>query len=465
MNILVLGGSPKGEASVTLRYIRFLGLKFPEHTFEEVHVATKVRAWERDPGALADLMAKVQAADAVVFAFPLYVFLVHADYKRFFELVEERGLTSAFAGKPALLLATSIHFFDHTALEYVRGMAEDWGMGVCGVHSAEMHDLERPAERDRLEAFGRTTFEALARGTMPQRQTAPRVPWSQTYAPASPVRPVEAQGLKALVLTDGLPGSGTRAMAERFVAAFGGESELVDLNAIDMKGGCRGCVACAFDNECIYGDHDDVQDIYRVKLQRADIVVWAVGIRDRYLSARVKTFIDRRFLDTHQPNAVGKQVLHLISGPLSAQANLRQILEGMEAFNGGNLAATVTDECGDAQAIDGAIEAAIATAVSCHRAGFRGAPTFLGVGGAKVFRDEVWGKLRFVFQADHRYYRRNGFYDFPQKQWRVRLRNVLMTALTWIPPAKRDMRANMPKHMVKPMDAVLESLRGSQGRA
>ena len=304
MNILVLGGSPKGDASITLRYIRFLGLKFPEHTFEEIHVAATVRALERDPKALAGLMAKVQAADAVVFAFPLYVFLVHADYKRFFELVEERGLTPAFQGKPALILSTSIHFFDHTALEYVRGMAEDWGMGVCGVYSAEMHDLQKPDERLRLETFGRLTFERIARGGQEQRQTAPRPEWDYVYAPATPVRPVEAKGLKALILTDGNPGSGTRGLAERFQAAFGGETETVDLNTLDIKGGCRGCTACAFDNECIYGDRDGVQEVYRVKLQQADIVVWAVGIRDRYLSARVKTFIDRRFLDTHQPNAL-----------------------------------------------------------------------------------------------------------------------------------------------------------------
>jgi hypothetical protein len=40
--------------------------------------------------------------------------------------------------------------------------------------------------------------------------------------------------------------------------------------------------------------------------------------------------------------------------------------------------------------------------------------TFLGTGGAKIFRDEVWGDIRFIFQAGYRYYRKNGMIDFPQ---------------------------------------------------
>ncbi|WP_005035993.1 NAD(P)H-dependent oxidoreductase [Holophaga foetida] len=460
MKILVLGGSPKGEASITLRYTRFLGMRFPEHRFEEVYVAASVRSLEKN---LGELIAKVREADLVVFAFPLYVCLVHAAYKRFFELVEERALSSAFAGKPALLLATSIHWHDHTALEYVRGMAEDWGMGVCGVYSAGMDDLVKASERNRLEAFGRLAFRRAASGELPRRETAPRPDWDYVYAPqAGPAR-VDPRGLRALIVTDGAPGSGIRAMAERFGELFGGDSELVDLNALPMKGGCQGCIQCGLDNRCTYGDSDGVQAVYREKLRRADIVVWAYGIRDRYWSARAKTFIDRRFLDTHQPNAVGKQVVYLVSGPLSAHANLRQIISTMEEFSGGNLAALVTDEPRDTAAIDRAIRGAAECAVECHQVGYQAPRTFAGVGGAKVFRDEIWGKLRFPFVADHRYYKAHHFYDFPQKEWGARLKTTLLRALVHIPAIRRAILVDMKRHMVRPLDRVLESIRTSPG--
>jgi len=39
----------------------------------------------------------------------------------------------------------------------------------------------------------------------------------------------------------------------------------------------------------------------------------------------------------------------------------------------------------------------------------------LGIGGIKIFRDAIYGRLRFPFQADHKFYKENGLYNFPQK--------------------------------------------------
>ena len=200
MKVLVLCGSPKGEASTTLRYVRFLALHHPEHEFEEVQVATSLCRYEREPGELEAAMERVREADVVLFAFPLYVLLVHADYKRFVELVNERGLSRAFMGKAALLLATSIHFYDHTALEYMRGVAEDWGMGVAGEFSAGGLDLTRPKEQERWLAFGRLAFRQAASGELLQRQTQPLPPWEYVYRPGSSLEKTEASPLKALIL-------------------------------------------------------------------------------------------------------------------------------------------------------------------------------------------------------------------------------------------------------------------------
>jgi hypothetical protein len=84
---------------------------------------------------------------------------------------------------------------------------------------------------------------------------------------------------------------------------------------------------------------------------------------------------------------------------------LRQILTSYAEFQEANLARSlVTDEADDNQQIDlllSELASALlvdslrvwATAWLCH------ARTFNGVGGRKIFRDEVYGPLRFVFSG------------------------------------------------------------------
>ena len=75
--------------------------------------------------------------------------------------------------------------------------------------------------------------------------------------------------------------------------------------------------------------------------------------------------------------------------------------------------------------------------------------SFLSIGGNKLFRDEMWGNLRPVFQADHRYYKAHGFYDFPQKNYKVRLQNLVLVPLLNIPAVKRWFQKTMKENMIR----------------
>ena len=161
MKILVLNGSPKGMNSVTMQYVLFLQKKFPEHEFTIESVCQDIAKLEEDEGAFQQIIDTVRAVDAVLWAFPLYYLLVHAHYKRFIELLFERQVEQTFEGKYAAILTTSIHFFDHTAHEYVHGICDDLGMKFCGVYSAEMYDLRKEKERDRLLLFTNAFFETV----------------------------------------------------------------------------------------------------------------------------------------------------------------------------------------------------------------------------------------------------------------------------------------------------------------
>ena len=145
MKIVVLSGSPKGDVSVTRQYVRFLEKKSPQHEFMILNVCHDSKRLEEDEGAFDTAIKSIQDADAILWATPVYVFVVPGPYKRFIELVFERRAQAAFEGKYAFILTTSVRFFDHTAHAYLHGISEDFGMHVAGTYSAEMYDLLKEA--------------------------------------------------------------------------------------------------------------------------------------------------------------------------------------------------------------------------------------------------------------------------------------------------------------------------------
>ena len=89
MRILVLNGSPKGEYSITLQTVRYLEKKFPEDTFEVLHVGQKIKQLEKDFSPAAEQLA---AAEVLLFSYPVYTFLAPSQLHRFVELMKERLL-------------------------------------------------------------------------------------------------------------------------------------------------------------------------------------------------------------------------------------------------------------------------------------------------------------------------------------------------------------------------------------
>ncbi len=459
MRILVLGGSPKGETSVTMQYVRWLKENLEGAELETIQVASRIALLERDEAAFAAVVERVRGADAVLWAFPLYVFTVCSQYKRFIELIGERGAEGAFRGKYAASLSTSIHFFDHTAHEYVRGVSEDLGMAFAGSFSPKMDDLLKGEGREQLLAFGRELVEAAATGlrlprrtaALPSTDRAPRALELPDSAPAAP-----GTGKRVLVLVD-YPERPIGAMARRFSAAArasGHEVELLGLEGLGMKGGCLGCLKCGQANRCAYEGKDGFIEAFKAKVLSADLLVYAGTIVDRAFSARWKAFFDRSFFNTHQRVLKGKQFLFLAAGPLSLLANLRETLQAYVEWQGGNLVDMLSDEAESSEALGALIDGAASRAGSALAAGAMKPATFLGVGGMKVFRDDIFGELRIVFKADHRAYKREGAYDFPQGKPFKRLAVWLGYWFTSIPAVSRGMMRNFPSFMIMQYKAV-----------
>jgi multimeric flavodoxin WrbA len=458
MNIVVLNGSPKGDLSITLQYVRYAARKYPQHSFQYFPVAQNIGKLEKNEAAFAEFMDAVKAADAVLWAFPLYFLLVSSQYKRFIELIFERKQEAAFAGKYAASLSTSVHFFDHTAHNYIHAICDDLQMHYAGAYSAAMYDLMKKPERARWLAFADNFFDAVSR-RIPTTRVYPPLPVRNFIYQAGPARTgVNTAGKRILVMKDGQQKAGNiDAMVQSLAANFCGDVEVVNLNDIDIKGGCLGCCKCGINNVCDYEGKDDFINFYNEKVKKADIIVIAGAIHDRYLSSRWKMYFDRSFFNTHMPTLFGKQIAFLISGPLGLNANLRQILTAYGEFQEANVVGIVTDEADDSQQIDALLSELAEALVRSAGRNYIMPMTFFSAGGRKIFRDEVYGPLRFVFQADHRYYKSHGLYDFPQKNYKTRRLNLIMTLLTKLPAFRKKFLKILKEQMVKPIKYIAEN--------
>ncbi len=458
MKIIVLNGSPKGDVSITMQYVHFVQKKFPQHELKILNISQRIKAIEKEDNAFREIIGEVRSANGVLWAFPLYFLLVPSNYKRFIELIWERGAEDAFKDKYAASLSTSIHFFDHIAHNYINAISDDLDMKYAGGFSAAMYDLLEERERERLSLFAEHLFDIIESNTPRPRSFRPLIHNSFEYVPGDVQGMIGLSNQKVVVLTD-LKDERTNLgrMLRQFTMAFSGEVEVIDLNEVDIKGGCLGCIQCAYDNSCQYGDKDGYVEFFNTKIKNANIIVLAGSIKDRYLSSRWKLFFDRSFFNNHVPVMTGKQLGFIISGPFSQIPNLKQALEGFFEVQQASIVDFVTDECGDSAKIDALLQSLAQGLIRSAKDGYTKPSSFLGVGGKKVIRDHVYGRLRFPFRADHNFYKKNGLYDFPQKDYKSRITNSMMMLLSRIPSIRKEIfTKRMKSEMIKPLQKVLE---------
>jgi len=458
MKITVLNGSPKGDLSATMQYVHFIQKKFPQHDLKIFNIAQQIKKIEKDEKAFQEIIDEVKSSQAVLWAFPLYVFLVSSQYKRFIELISEKGVKEAFQNRYTAVLTTSIHFFDHTAHNYMHAICDDLDMKYVGAFSADMYDLLKEKEREKLILFAGNFLEAIENRMLTSKSFGPLTHRKFDYIPGNSEKKIDDKGKKIVILTDSEGDQTSLArMIDRFKRSFSDPVEMINLYNLDIKGGCLGCIRCGHENICIYQDKDGFVEFYNSKLKTADVLIFAGTIKDRYLSSKWKQFFDRGFFNTHTPSLIGKQIGFIISGPLSQIPNLRQILEAYTEWQQANLVDVITDEHGDSAEIDALLQNLAERLIQLAGEGYIKPSTFLGVGAMKIFRDDVWGRLRFPFQADHRFYKKHGIYDFPQKDYKARITNRILILLTKIPSMKKEIYTHRIKaEMIKPFQKILE---------
>ena len=447
MRVLVLNGSPTGEDSITLFTVRYIEKKFPGVTFETLHVGQRIRQYERD---FAEAGERLAAADLILFAYPVYTFLVPAQLHRFVELMKGSGLD--LSGKFATQITTSKHFYDVTAHRFMEDNCGDMGLRCLRGLSADMEDLRTEQGRREAEAFFRFVLWQMEHGYAEpslRGATAPFLPIVPAPAEAAP----EARKPGTVVIVtdreeDGEDALG--AMIERFRARLPYETRVVNLRTFPFAGGCLGCFHCAADGTCV---HKDGFDRYlRENIQTGAAIVYAYTVRDHAMGYRFKLYDDRQFCNGHRTVTMGKPVGYLVDGPLSREPNLQMLMEARAQVGGNYLAGIATDEYAPEREIDQLAE----TLSYAIENDYQQPKNFFGVGGLKIFRDLIY-QMQGLMRADHKFYKAHGFYDdFPQRHGGRIGAMYLVGALMKNKKLQRMMGGKMTEGMTLPYRKVLE---------
>lgn len=459
MRLCVLNGSPKGNVSVTMQYVKYLRLNFSEHEFQIINISTAIIKLEKKKDFFKTVLSDISEADVVVWATPVHVLFVPGSYKRFVELIFEQSEEKVFKGKYAISITTSIHFYDHIAHNYLHGISDDLDMKYLGFFSADMNDLLKREERKRFTLFIEDVFWRIKHNVPVQKKFNAIKKKQFNYSPCTFInKKIKINDKKIVLVTDQEDNDNLSKVTSALLSCFHENVEIINLHKINVKGGCLGCCNCAYDNMCKY--KDDFVTIYNDVICRSDILIWAGNIKDRYLSAKWKVFFDRSFFKGHSPALMGKQLVLIISGPLSQLPNLSEKLISYAEFQRLNLVDIITDEVSESKVLDELLYRLAQRLSWASKNDFINGRTFRGVGGAKVFRDEVWGRFRFPFYADYKSYKKQGFFDFPQDNFRTIVFNSILLFLCKIPSIRKRIFNQSRQYMVKPFKRYVDSKTG-----
>lgn len=443
MNIVVINGSPKGKYSITLQTILFLQKKFASDSFQTIDAGQRIKQFEKD---FSECKRMIEAADLIIFAYPVYTFIVPSQLHRFIELMKENNVN--ISGKFATQISTSKHFYDVTAHNFIRDNCGDMKAKYIKGLSADMDDLlEKRGQKDAVAFFEYVKW-CVANDLFEE-------PFVKEYTPHHVIAtvpestPKKAGKVVNIVADIDDSDEKLKAMVERFRAVLPYETKVVNIREFPFMGGCISCFNCAASGKCIYKDGFDT--FLRENIQTGDAIVIAFSIKDHSMGSRFKTYDDRQFCNGHRTVTMGMPFAYLVSGDLSEEENLRMIIEGRAEVGGNFLAGVATDEKNTDEEID-----AMAKKLSFAMENAYVQPSnFLGVGGSKIFRDLIW-LMQGMMKADHKFFKAHGQYDFPQKKRGRMLAMYLVGGLISNPKIKAKMGNKMNEGMLAPYKKILE---------
>ena len=164
-----------------------------------------------------------------------------------------------------------------------------------------------------------------------------------------------------------------------------------------------------------------------------------------------KRFDGRQVCNGHRTVMMGKPVGYLVSGNLSQEENLKVLMHA-RAQVGGNYPAGIA--CNETQP-DKAIDDLADVLDYALKENLQQPADFYGVGGMKIFRDLIY-QMQGMMREDHRFYKRHGFYDFPQKHKGRIMAMYLVGAMMSSQKLQNKAAGKMTEGMIMPYKMIID---------
>ena len=455
MKLVIINGSPKGKYSITLQTSLYLQKLFPEHQFIIFNVGQKIKALEKD---FSEAKTLLEDADALIFSYPVYTFLAPSQLHRFIELIKSNSIN--LTGKYATQISTSKHFYDITAHKYIEENILDLNMKYIKGLSADMEDLlKEKGQKEAKDFFNRFLWSVkeeiyISNSENSEIKQKPLINIKTELKEEDVTKELETKKIDKdiVIITDSTDkSSNLYKMILTFQEKFEYKTRIVNLSDYPFGGGCLGCFKCAVSEKCVYKDNFD--SFLRNNIQTSDAIIYAFTISDHSMGSTFKMYDDRNFCNGHRTVTIGMPVGYLISGYYSKENNLKTVIEARCDTGQNILCGVATDEYNPEKEIENLSK----TLTYALKSKPTSPQTFWGIGGMKIFRDLIY-QMRGMMKADHKFYKKQGIYDFPQKKWLESLKMYFVGALLSNEKILSKMGNAMNEGMIAPYKKLFEKL-------
>lgn len=455
MRFVVINGSPKGNNSITLQSIEYLKKHNPEDEYIIFNIGQQIRRYE-DASVMDTCISAMSECDVVIFSYPVYTFSVPYQLAYFIELLKQRPSSECLTGKFTTQITTSKHFYDTTAHRFIVDNCQDLKMKVITGLAADMDDLLKKEGRTQLTDFLKTVkFSVknnISSATLKPFKTDFSFTYQKLFQNSSPS--AKQKQYDTVIVSDcAKDNTSLRNMIDTFKAVYKYEVREINLAEFKFSGGCLGCFSCAVNGNCIY--KDGFEDLLRNEIQIADATIFAATVKDHSMGSLFKCYDDRQFCNGHRTVTIGKAVGYILDGYISGEQNLLDIIEARSEVGQTYLTGIATSESLSNNMTEESIKNLALTTEYAVENKLMRPQSFFGIGGMKIFRDLIY-TTQGLMKADHRFYKKHGFYDFPQKKIGTILKMQLFGALMAIPYIRKKASSKMTAAIVAPYKKAIK---------
>lgn len=452
MKIVVLNGSPKGKNSVTVQWNKYLDRHYPNHEFIYFNIGQQIRSYEK-----AEVMDKCVDAminsDLIIFSYPVYTFIAPYQVAKFIRLLKKHKRVNELKNKYVTQITTSKHFFDTTAHRFIFENCNDMKMKTITGLSADMDDLLTDLGRKQLKDFYKNVLFNMKNDIYEDIQVVEKEAFNFIYKNEVTATP-KTEGYSTVIVSDCEDDNDSlRNMIDTFKAKYKYPVKEINIAKFKFSGGCLGCFNCAFNGKCIY--KDGFEDMLRNEIQSANVTIYAATVKDHSMGPTFKCYDDRQFCNGHRTVTKGRLVGYILNGDLRNENNLIDIIEGRSHVGETFLCGIATNQSRNNIDTLKSLENLCKSTEFALENKLERPQNFFGVGGMKIFRDLIY-TMRGLMKEDHKFYKKNGIYDFPQKQRGTIIKMQLIGTLMAIPSIKKKASKQMNDAIIRPYKKAIE---------